>query len=78
MKLDRERTEGEARASAPLVKLLIQQSKRILFTCTTPTGRETLTALYGETHSAQIIVRYLPFDAPFDLEPDEEHVQERA
>jgi 3-deoxy-D-manno-octulosonic-acid transferase len=56
---------GEARAAAPLVKQLLDLNQRILFTCTTPTGRETLKTLFFEAGSDRVVVRYLPFDAPF-------------
>jgi 3-deoxy-D-manno-octulosonic-acid transferase len=52
---------GEARACATLARPLILQGKRLLITCTTPTGRATLRELFGNSVS----IRYLPFDAPF-------------
>ncbi len=52
---------GEARACIPIVKALIAKKKRLLITCTTPTGRATLRELFGSAVS----IRYLPFDAPF-------------
>ncbi len=56
---------GEARAAAPLVAQLLGLNQRILFTCTTPTGRDTLKSLFVVTDSDRVVVRYLPFDAPF-------------
>ena len=52
---------GEARAAATVVRELLRQDKRILMTCTTPTGRATLRELFGN----KVSIRYLPFDAPF-------------
>jgi 3-deoxy-D-manno-octulosonic-acid transferase len=52
---------GEARACATIAKPLIDQGKRVLVTCTTPTGRATLRELFGN----RVSIRYLPFDAPF-------------
>jgi 3-deoxy-D-manno-octulosonic-acid transferase len=52
---------GESRAALPLVKQLLAMNKRIIVTCTTPTGRATCNELFGES----VTVRYLPFDAPF-------------
>lgn len=52
---------GEARAAAPLVRALRVKGRRILVTCTTPTGRATLESLFG----TDVAIRYLPFDAPW-------------
>ncbi|MGL4229942.1 MAG: 3-deoxy-D-manno-octulosonic acid transferase [Casimicrobium sp.] len=52
---------GEARACAPIANALIAQNKRLLITCTTPTGRATLRELFEN----RVSIRYLPFDAPF-------------
>ncbi len=52
---------GEARACAQIANVLIANNKRLLITCTTPTGRATLRELFGN----KVSVRYLPFDAPF-------------
>jgi 3-deoxy-D-manno-octulosonic-acid transferase len=52
---------GEARACVSIARALIAKNKRLLITCTTPTGRTTLRELFGNTVS----IRYLPFDAPF-------------
>ncbi len=55
---------GEARAMMPLANTFLAQGKRLLVTCTTPTGRATITSLLGD--KAQIV--YLPFDAPGEVE----------
>jgi 3-deoxy-D-manno-octulosonic-acid transferase len=53
---------GEARAAAPLVRGLMARlpDHRILVTCTTAAGRETLRQVYGES----ILSAYLPYDYP--------------
>ena len=53
---------GEARASAPLVRALMQELEgcEILVTCTTAAGRETLKALHGES----VHIAWLPWDLP--------------
>src|SRR5205823_4596237 len=53
---------GEARAAAPLVSALAGAvaDHRILMTCTTAAGRETIKQLYGES----VFVAYLPYDLP--------------
>jgi 3-deoxy-D-manno-octulosonic-acid transferase len=53
---------GETRAAEPLIKALLkrQPEARILITHTTPTGRETSEALFGERVSRC----YLPVDTP--------------
>lgn len=53
---------GEARAAAPLVRALQQAlgDHRILMTCMTAAGRDTLRQVYGESVSAL----YLPYDLP--------------
>jgi 3-deoxy-D-manno-octulosonic-acid transferase len=56
---------GEARAAAPLVAQLLALNQSILFTCTTPAGRDTLKSLFVVADSDRVTVRYLPFDAPF-------------
>ncbi len=55
---------GEARAMMPLANAFLAEDKRLLITCTTPTGRATIASLLGER--AQIA--YLPFDAPDEVE----------
>jgi 3-deoxy-D-manno-octulosonic-acid transferase len=52
---------GEARAALPIARALISQNKKLLITCTTPTGRAALRELFGN----KVSIRYLPFDAPF-------------
>lgn len=52
---------GEARASVPLVQALLAQGKRVLVTCTTPTGRATLQSVLQD----KITLVYLPYDAPW-------------
>ncbi|HZD20927.1 MAG TPA: 3-deoxy-D-manno-octulosonic acid transferase [Burkholderiales bacterium] len=53
---------GEARAAAPLVRALASAfaEHRILMTCTTAAGRETIKQLYGES----VLEAYLPYDLP--------------
>jgi len=53
---------GEARAAAPLVRGLMARlpDHRVLVTCTTAAGRETLKQVYGES----ILAAYLPYDYP--------------
>ena len=55
---------GEARAMMPLANAFLSQNKRLLITCTTPTGRATALSLLGD--KATIV--YLPFDAPDEVE----------
>lgn len=57
---------GEARAAAPLVRALCDEGRRVLITCTTPTGRATLESLFGDH---DVAIRYLPFDAPWLIGP---------
>jgi 3-deoxy-D-manno-octulosonic-acid transferase len=53
---------GEARAAAPLVRALAARlpDHRILITCTTAAGRETLKQVYGDS----ILAAFLPYDFP--------------
>jgi len=53
---------GEARAAAPLVRALAERlpEHRILITCTTAAGRETLKQVYGDS----ILAAFLPYDFP--------------
>jgi 3-deoxy-D-manno-octulosonic-acid transferase len=53
---------GEARASAPLVRALLRAypRHRLLLTCLTAAGRETLKQIFGES----VLVSWLPVDAP--------------
>lgn len=55
---------GEARAMMPLANTFLAQDKRLLVTCTTPTGRATIASLLGD--KAHIV--YMPFDAPDEVE----------
>lgn len=57
---------GESRATAPLVRALLNEGRRVLITCTTPTGRATLESLFGRH---DVAIRYLPFDAPWLIGP---------
>ncbi len=53
---------GEVRAAQPLIHSLLSDlgSRPVLMTTSTPTGRETVRRLFGETVS----YRYLPYDLP--------------
>jgi 3-deoxy-D-manno-octulosonic-acid transferase len=53
---------GEARAAEPLVRALAGAlpDHRILMTCTTAAGRETISQVYGES----VLSAYLPYDFP--------------
>lgn len=53
---------GEARAAEPLVRALAAAApdQRILVTCTTAAGRETIKQLYGDA----VLRAYLPYDYP--------------
>ena len=51
---------GETRAATPLVEALLAQGQRLLMTHTTPTGRATGEALYGD----RVTRCYLPYDTP--------------
>jgi len=53
---------GEARAAEPLVRALAraQPDHKILITCTTAAGRETVKQVYGDS----VLVAYLPYDYP--------------
>jgi 3-deoxy-D-manno-octulosonic-acid transferase len=57
---------GEARAAAPLVRALqgALPDHRILMTCTTAAGRETLRQVYGESIEAS----FVPYDLPAAVE----------
>jgi 3-deoxy-D-manno-octulosonic-acid transferase len=66
---------GEARAAAPLVRAL-QQARpdhRIVMTCMTAAGRETLRQVYGETVHAV----FLPYDLPGAVQRFIEHFRPR-
>ncbi len=62
---------GEARAAAPLVKALA--GRRILMTCTTAAGRETIDQVYG----GSVIAAYLPYDYPEAVRRFLEHFRPR-
>lgn len=51
---------GETRAASPLVESLLAQGHAVLMTHTTPTGRATGEALYGD----RVARCYLPYDTP--------------
>jgi 3-deoxy-D-manno-octulosonic-acid transferase len=53
---------GEARAAAPLVRGLMARlpDHKVLVTCTTAAGRDTLQQVYGDS----ILSAYLPYDYP--------------
>jgi len=57
---------GEARAAAPLVRALqgALADHRILMTCTTAAGRETLRQVYGDSIEAS----FVPYDLPSAVE----------
>jgi 3-deoxy-D-manno-octulosonic-acid transferase len=56
---------GETRAAAPLIQgwLDKEPSCRVVLTHTTPTGRQTGKALFG--NDARVVQRYLPYDFPW-------------
>jgi len=66
---------GEVRAAAPLVRALqeLLPDHRILLTCTTAAGRDTLQQLYGET----VLAAYLPYDFPESVQGFLEHFTPR-
>jgi 3-deoxy-D-manno-octulosonic-acid transferase len=66
---------GEARAAAPLVRMLQQAfaDHPVLMTCTTAAGRETLKQVYGES----VRVSYLPYDFPEAVQRFLEHFRPR-
>ncbi len=66
---------GEARAAAPLVRALqeLLPDHRMLLTCTTAAGRDTLQQLYGET----VLAAYLPYDFPESVQGFLEHFTPR-
>ena len=57
---------GEARAAQPLVRGLASQfpDHRILITCTTAAGRETIRQVYGES----VLAAFLPYDLPWAVQ----------
>ena len=66
---------GEARAAAPLVRGLMARlpDHRVLVTCTTAAGRETLQQVYGDS----IVSAYLPYDYPQAVQAFLEHFSPR-
>ena len=66
---------GEARAVAPLVRGLMARlpDHRVLVTCTTAAGRETLKQVYGES----ILSAFLPYDYPEAVQAFLEHFAPR-
>ena len=66
---------GEARASAPLVRALLEEfpGHEALVTCSTATGRETLKQMYG----ASVSVAWLPYDYPGSVRRFIEHFRPR-
>ena len=57
---------GEARAAEPLVRALAAElpDHRLLITCTTAAGRQTIRQVYGET----VLTAYLPYDLPWAVQ----------
>jgi 3-deoxy-D-manno-octulosonic-acid transferase len=66
---------GEARAAEPLVRALARTlpDHRVLVTCTTAAGRETLKQVYGES----IDTVWLPYDFPESAQAFLEHFRPR-
>ena len=66
---------GEARAAEPLVRRLasLLPDHRVLLTCTTAAGRETIRTLYGES----VLATYLPYDLPGPVRRFVEHFRPR-
>jgi 3-deoxy-D-manno-octulosonic-acid transferase len=57
---------GEARAAQPLVRGLAAAfpDHRLLMTCTTAAGRDTIRQVYGES----VLAAYLPYDVPWAVQ----------
>jgi 3-deoxy-D-manno-octulosonic-acid transferase len=55
---------GETQAAAPLIKLLLQQQRRLLITSMTPTGSQRARELAGDLLGKQVFQVYLPYDYP--------------
>lgn len=57
---------GEARAAQPLVRALASAfpDHRVLMTCTTAAGRDTIRQVYGES----VLTAYLPYDLPWAVQ----------
>ncbi len=66
---------GEVRAAAPLVRSLAAAlpDHRLLMTCTTAAGRETLKQVYGES----VLGAFLPYDLPGAVQRFLEHFRPR-
>jgi 3-deoxy-D-manno-octulosonic-acid transferase len=66
---------GEARAAQPLVRGLAGAfpDHRLLITCTTAAGRETIQQVYGES----VLAAYLPYDLPWAVQRFLEYFQPR-
>jgi 3-deoxy-D-manno-octulosonic-acid transferase len=66
---------GEARAAEPLVRALraALPDHRVLVTCTTAAGRETVKQVYGET----VDTAWLPYDFPESVQSFLEHFRPR-
>jgi len=66
---------GEARAAAPLVRARAARlpDHRILVTCTTAAGRETLKQVYGDS----ILAAFLPYDFPEAVQAFRAHFSPR-
>ena len=66
---------GEARAAAPLVRALAAAlpDHRLLVTCTTAAGRETVKQVYGES----VLSAFLPYDLPGAVQRFIEHFRPR-
>jgi 3-deoxy-D-manno-octulosonic-acid transferase len=66
---------GEARAAEPLVRELGRSlpEHRILITCTTAAGRDTVKQLYGES----VLAAFLPYDLPGAVQGFLEHFRPR-
>ncbi len=66
---------GEARAAAPLVRGLIARlpDHRVLVTCTTAAGRETLKQVYGDS----VLAAFVPYDYPEAVQAFLEHFAPR-
>jgi len=66
---------GEARAAQPLVRKLQEAfaDHRVLMTCTTAAGRETIRQVYGES----VLAAFLPYDVPWAVQRFLEHFRPR-
>ena len=66
---------GEARAAQPLVRGLAAAfpDHRLLMTCTTAAGRDTIRQVYGES----VLAAYLPYDVPWAVQSFLEYFRPR-